>query len=725
MSSPRRSGPAAWPAALSAGALLAVVYAASAAPDVTFWDAGEFLAAFATFGIPHPPGTPLFVAIGRVWTLGAASVGVSNAPAGNLLSAACTAAAGACTAWLVARWTHSRACAVAAALCAGTMATVWANATEAEVYAASLALACAALAAGERAGARLVAPNPSRIGRGGTRATVAAAYALALAVPVHLSALVVGPAALWLACVPRGTASLADACRCLASRRAGALTAAGVLVAGVGVAHALPVVLGAAGLAACAVIPARRAAHTPVAGVTGRVGLDLEPLAIAAAVLLGLTATWILLVRARHDPWLNQGDPSTWPRLVDVVGRRQYAVAAPWPRQAPWWIQLANLGEWADWQVALALAPDAPPSWTRTPLTIAFAALGLLGSAWHRRRDSRSWMAVLLLLVAGSLGVASILNLKAGPSFGAGVLAENAPHEARERDYFFVLAWWAWGVWAGVGAVATVRRLTQPWWPRATSISAGMGVLLAALPVALNWRASSRARMPAAHAAGDYARALLANAPMRAVLIVNGDNDTYPVWHAQAALGVRRDLTVVTASLLPARWYRAELARRAGLLDAAQVTAWLGTAATLAAVGAHATRSDRPIAVDLATDDVTRRAATSESPAGAWRLRGLTLEWRTAPSEGAASNSLGPDAFVLPPSVAVAVGATTGDRPAIARAGAAAPRLEPAFLADTTGDGVVAWAYRQLACPRAALADAADPRSRRDMRSLEGACRAR
>lgn len=516
--------------------MLLACYLLTLAPGVTFWDAGEFITAAWTFGIPHPPGTPLYVALGHAWVLLLAPLlGVARAM--NLLSAVATATAGGLTAWLFMRegrllelsvTRHARPWrAAATALCAGLMASAWANATETEVYAIALLHAVLMLASAAKAG-----ESPDPRGRRWTWLTV---YLMLLAPAVHLSTLVVAPAAIALAARDVGGRWRA--------RRAIALIGVLVVAAGIGRVSLTLVAFGAAVAAAAAMSASRRASVLRIAGL-------LTLATVAASALL------VMLVRAHYDPALNQGNPSTLDALADVVARRQYDVAGLWPRRAPAWLQLANVVQYMDWQVALAWGHGVFTAPTRVVATLVFALLAIVGARALRRDDRRLGDAMLVLLASGTLGVAVYLNLRAGASLGWGLLPDSVPHEARERDYFFVYGFWAWGCLVGCGAAALAKAWRWPAWSAA-------GVAL--LPLVGNWGAMNRRREPERDAARRVAHAILESAPRGAVLFLAGDNDSYPLWYAQQVEGMRRDVSPVTLPLLSAKWYTDEVARRTRL----------------------------------------------------------------------------------------------------------------------------------------------------------------
>jgi hypothetical protein len=270
---------------------------------------------------------------------------------------------------------------------------------------------------------------------------------------------------------------------------------------------------------------------------------------------IGTSAVLIMLYRARHDPAVNQGNPSTLTTLADVIARRQYDVAPMWPRRAPGWLQVANLAQYADWQFALAWGRGIFTTPVRVVVTAIFFILG--GSGWRamRRDVPRAAQALGVLTICGTLGVCVYLNLKAGATLGYGFVPRDG-HEARERDYFFVLGFWGWGLFAGYGALAFVRSRQWPAWT---------ALAVAIVPIVGNWAANDRPRGLGATAPREVALALLSSSPRNAVLFVSGDNDTYPVWYLQQVEGVRTDVTPVTMPLLPADWYVEEIARRTGL----------------------------------------------------------------------------------------------------------------------------------------------------------------
>jgi hypothetical protein len=64
----------------------------------------------------------------------------------------------------------------------------------------------------------------------------------------------------------------------------------------------------------------------------------------------------------------------------------------------------------------------------------------------------------------------------------------------------------------------------------------------------------------------DYAKYNLMMCPPNAILFTSGDNDTYPLWYIQYALGVRTDVAVVNLSLLNLPAYQ-KMIRKTGLVD--------------------------------------------------------------------------------------------------------------------------------------------------------------
>src|SRR5690242_13255032 len=77
-------------AAVITALVILTLYVVTLAPSTAMWDTSEYIAAAYVLGLPHPPGNPLFVILGRVFSI--LPIASSVAVRINILAAICSAA---------------------------------------------------------------------------------------------------------------------------------------------------------------------------------------------------------------------------------------------------------------------------------------------------------------------------------------------------------------------------------------------------------------------------------------------------------------------------------------------------------------------------------------------------------------------------------------------------------------------------------------------------------
>ena len=486
-----------------------LIYAITLAPTTAFWDTSEYIATGHILGIPHPPGNPLFVVLARTWDVLLAPLGLTVATRINLFSTLMGSLAHGL--WFLALYhvlgffssdrRFRLVGAMTAALVSATAFTVWnqSNVNE-KVYTVSL-FTIALLT-------WLVFHWRENLGKGrDDNLLVLMAFILALSVGNHLMAFLAAPA-----------------------------LAVFILL------------------------------------ISPKTLLNWRLYAVGAlAVFLGLSIHLFLPLRAGLAPVINEANPTcssvqsaltsivTWGQagcaeLSAALSRQQYDKAPLFPRLAPLWSQYANFLQYFDWQWARGVAgPETVFPLLRLPFTALFAALGAYGASQHLRRDSATGLYTLVLFATLSVGLVFYLNFKYGYS-----LASPTPgidnHEVRERDYFFIVGFSVWGLWAGLGIAALWQRLAERTggsWLRAAPV-----LSLALIPLLLNWSWASRS---GDYSARDWGYNLLMSVEPYAVLFTNGDNDTFPLWYLQEVEGIRRDVIVIVTSYLNTDWYTKQI----------------------------------------------------------------------------------------------------------------------------------------------------------------------
>ena len=508
-------------AAAAAGAVVFLLYLLTLGPSTAMWDTSEYIAAAYTLGIPHPPGNPFFVLVGRVFSI--LPIAPNVAMRINILAAVSSAVSAGMwflitervlVGWLEKRWQRIVGGSLAALLGA-TAFTVWSQSVVNEkVYTVSLVFFAIISWLTVR-----WADDPD--GRKADALLILVAYLLGLGYTNHPAGFLPGPAVAAAVLI----------------RRPGTLLRWRLILACVG------------------------------------------------ALSLGMTVFATQPVRAAFNPPINEGEPTacrdgfewgctfsegTREAFMYNFNREQYGKPSLAERQAPFTAQVGMWWLYFKWQWLRDAGGEYPG--VQRGLAVLFLMLGVMGGYVHWKRDRRSFWFFGPLVFTITFALVFYMNFKYGAS-QAPHLGDTVAREVRDRDYFYLWSYSAWSVWAALGLVFVWETIAA----RIQSHSARVGssflelptargwamaspvLALALVPLFGNWAASTKAGDTTTR---DFAHDLLNSVEPYGILVTVGDNDTFPLWYAQEVEGIRRDVLVANTSLLNTDWYVRQMIRR-------------------------------------------------------------------------------------------------------------------------------------------------------------------
>jgi hypothetical protein len=572
-----------------------IAYAMTVQRSISFWDCGEFVACAHILGIPHPPGTPLFVLIGRLFSVIPFVHDIAYRV--NFISVITSAATATFSYLLTVRLVGyffpagenkgiNRYIAyiggIAGAYFVAFSQTNWGNSVEAEVYGMALAMSVMLVWLTVIYFERRGTPTANKI-------MILFFYIALLGVGIHMTVFLVVPA-MTLFFILKKDATARD----------------WLAVSGFIIVELLMVPLfsdgrGGSGmfflmsaiLASALVILLYKKINWAVLIAIGSVSsvmiafqtyIYVTPMALAVLVLLGIasekykwqfqwkTGIAIVLIafigisvhlyipiRSALDPRIDENNPSRdFPTFVAFLDRKQYGqesmVDRMFHRRGTWENQFMwhpHMGYWSYFEEQYSNG-----GWIFLP----FFALGALGMATSIKKRTEIGMPFLVLFLLCSAGLILYMNFADGTKYDP--RTGDAYLEVRDRDYFFTPAFVFFGIAMGMGVSAIMKYLKEkfgggiPSKQKTIAIATSVLALLPLVSLAHSYHINDRSHNFIPY---NYAANLLDTCDKNALLFTSGDNDTFPLWCIQEVYNYRKDVTVINLSLLNTDWYVAQM----------------------------------------------------------------------------------------------------------------------------------------------------------------------
>ncbi len=284
--------------------------------------------------------------------------------------------------------------------------------------------------------------------------------------------------------------------------------------------------------------------------------------------LIGFTTYTMIIIRANENPPINLNNPKTFSKLMYYLDREQYGDAPIFRRRysnEPMHARMyTKYSSDLDFFIHYQMDHMVTRYWlfnyagrhsTRQDDGVDWSQLwgipfffGLFGMFYHFKRDWK--MASIYFALFMMLG------------YIMAIYFNSQEPQPRERDYFYVGAYFVFSIWIAIGARGFIDLLKESFAKsKQYNLIATTGIVLAfifipANMLLTNYHTHDRSRN---YLPWDYAYNLLQSCAPNAVLFTNGDNDTFPLWYLQDVEGVRRDIRIANLSLLNTPWYVKQL----------------------------------------------------------------------------------------------------------------------------------------------------------------------